>query len=126
MVHGWARGKVLGGSSAINCTYIQNAFNTYTDLSSQHLVNMFSMASRQDLDNWAELGNKGWGFEDLLPYYRRFETYHPAGDSFAEKVNDKYLDATLRGTSGPIHVSHYMPLPSRILISTRFACRVTN
>lgn len=83
--HGWVRGKVLGGSSAVN-------------------FNMFSMASRQDLDNWAELGNKGWGFDDMLPYYRKFETYHPAGDAFAEQVNDKYLDATLRGTSGPIQV----------------------
>ncbi|KAH7406111.1 hypothetical protein DE146DRAFT_434153 [Phaeosphaeria sp. MPI-PUGE-AT-0046c] len=84
--HGWARGKVLGGSSAIN-------------------FNMFSMASRQDLDNWVELGNKGWGFDDMLPYYRKFETYNPAGNSFAEQVNDKYIDAALRGTSGPIQIS---------------------
>lgn len=67
---------------------------------------MFSMASRQDLDNWAELGNKGWGFDDMLPYYRKFETYNPAGNAFAEQVNDKYIDATLRGTSGPIQVSY--------------------
>jgi len=86
-VHGWVRGKVLGGSSAVN-------------------FNMFSMASRQDLDNWVELGNKGWGFEDIIPYYRKFETYHPSGDkSFGAKMNDAYLDPTLRGTSGPIQVS---------------------
>jgi choline dehydrogenase len=67
---------------------------------------MFSMASRQDLDNWAELvGNKGWGFDGMMKYYRKFETYHPATDAFAAKVNDKYLDASLRGTSGPIQVS---------------------
>jgi choline dehydrogenase len=66
---------------------------------------MFSMASRQDLDNWVELGNKGWGFDDMMPYYRKFETYHPTGDELAAKVNDKYLDASLRGTSGPIQVS---------------------
>ncbi|KAF2007337.1 GMC oxidoreductase [Amniculicola lignicola CBS 123094] len=47
--HGWVRGKVLGGSSAVN-------------------FNMFSMASRQDLNNWEELGNKGWGFDGMLPY----------------------------------------------------------
>lgn len=35
---------------------------------------MFSMASRQDLDNWRELGNDGWSFDDLAPYYRKFET----------------------------------------------------
>ncbi|KAH7402770.1 hypothetical protein BKA66DRAFT_8824 [Pyrenochaeta sp. MPI-SDFR-AT-0127] len=83
--HGWIRGKVLGGSSAVN-------------------FNMFSMASRQDLDNWVELGNIGWGFDDLLPYYRKFETYHPASETHAAKINDKYLDKTLRGTSGPIHI----------------------
>ncbi|KAF1841607.1 GMC oxidoreductase [Cucurbitaria berberidis CBS 394.84] len=83
--HGWIRGKVLGGSSAVN-------------------FNMFSMASKQDLDNWAELGNKGWGFDDMVQYYRKFETYHPSSETLAEKINDKYLDKSLRGTSGPIHI----------------------
>jgi choline dehydrogenase len=64
-----------------------------------------SMASKQDLDNWAELGNSGWSFEDLKPYYRKFETYHPASEAFGEKMDNKYLDKSLRGTSGPIHVS---------------------
>lgn len=40
----------------------------------------------------------------MMPYYRKFETYHPAKDEFAAKVNDKYIDASLRGTSGPIQV----------------------
>ncbi|KAF3048029.1 hypothetical protein E8E12_007667 [Didymella heteroderae] len=84
-VHGWARGKVLGGSSAIN-------------------YNMFSMASRQDLDNWAELGNKGWDFDSLLPYYRKFETYHPASETLGKGLDNKYLDKELRGTDGPIHI----------------------
>jgi choline dehydrogenase len=87
----------------------------YIALTKRLLVNMFSMASRQDLDNWSELGNKGWGFDNLLPYYRKFETYHPTGNAFAEKVNDKYLDATLRGTSGPVHVNHPAPFPSLVL-----------
>ncbi|KAF2709503.1 GMC oxidoreductase [Pleomassaria siparia CBS 279.74] len=85
-VHGWARGKVLGGSSAIN-------------------YNMFSMASRQDLDNWKGLGNNGWGFDDLAPYYRKFETYHPPSKILSPKINDKYVDPLLRGTSGPIQIS---------------------
>lgn len=62
------------------------------------------MASRQDLDNWGELGNKGWSFEDLLPYYKKFETYHPASEKSGKELDDKYLDKSLRGTSGPIHV----------------------
>jgi choline dehydrogenase len=71
---------------------------------------MFSMASRQDLDNWVELGNKGWGFDDMLPYYRKSETYHATEEELAAKVNDKYLDASLRDTSGPIQVSTYIAL----------------
>jgi len=71
--------------------------------------NMFSMASRQDLDNWAELGNEGWDFEGLLPYYRKFESYHPSSKTLAAKMNDEYLNESLRGTSGPIHVSHFRP-----------------
>lgn len=66
---------------------------------------MFSMASRQDLDNWAELGNKGWDFDSLIPYYRKFETYHPASETLGKGLNNRYLDRELRGTDGPIHVS---------------------
>ncbi|KAF1924694.1 GMC oxidoreductase [Didymella exigua CBS 183.55] len=84
-VHGWARGKVLGGSSAIN-------------------YNMFSMASRQDLDNWAELGNQGWDFDGLVPYYKKFEIYHPASETLGKGLSNEYLDKELRGTNGPIHV----------------------
>ena len=96
-VHGWARGKVLGGSSAIN-------------------YNMFSMASKQDLDNWPELGNKGWSFDDMKAYYKKFETYHPASETFGKGMDDKYLDKSLRGTSGPVHVSghwQFMDLADR-------------
>jgi len=43
----WARGKVLGGSSALN-------YMTW------------NRASRQDYDDWRDLGNDGWGWDDLL------------------------------------------------------------
>ncbi|KAJ4292738.1 hypothetical protein N0V90_009401 [Kalmusia sp. IMI 367209] len=85
-VHGWVRGKVLGGSSAVN-------------------YNMFSMASRQDLDNWKELGNEGWSFDELAPYYRKFEKYNPSSEVLSTKINDKYVDPLLRGTDGPIQIS---------------------
>ena len=84
-VHGWARGKCLGGSSAINYT-------------------MFSMCSKQDLDNWAELGNKGWGFNDMIPYFRKFETYNPPSKELSTRINSQYLDPLLRGTDGPVQV----------------------
>jgi choline dehydrogenase len=63
------------------------------------------MASKQDLDNWGKLGNKGWSFDDMIPYYRKFERYHPASETLGKAVDDKYLDKSLRGTSGPVHVS---------------------
>lgn len=63
------------------------------------------MASRQALDNWMELGNKGWGWDDMAPYYRKFETYNPPSEILSSRINDKYVDPLLQGTSGPIQVS---------------------
>lgn len=91
------RGKVLGGSSAIN--YL-----------------MYVRGSRKDYDSWAEMGNKGWGFDDLVPYFRKHQTLDipdpaalPADKQFMpHAAKDKY-----HGSNGPIHTSfndHYMPL----------------
>ncbi|KAF2184657.1 GMC oxidoreductase [Zopfia rhizophila CBS 207.26] len=91
------RGKVLGGSSAIN--YL-----------------MYVRGSRKDYDSWAALGNKGWGWDDLLPYFRKHQTLDvpdpkalPADKQFMpHAAKEKY-----HGVSGPIHTSfndHYMPL----------------
>jgi 4-pyridoxate dehydrogenase len=64
------RGKVLGGSSSIN-------------------VMAYTRGHRGDYDRWAQKGARGWSFADVLPYFKRAETW--------EDGEDKY-----RGGSGPL------------------------
>ena len=66
------RGKVLGGSSSVNAM-------------------IYVRGPREDYDGWAAEGNAGWGFDDLLPYFRRAEH------------NERGADA-LHGTGGPLNV----------------------
>jgi choline dehydrogenase len=65
----YARGRGLGGSSAINWS-------------------MYVRGNRGDYDHWAQLGNTGWGYDDVLPYFRRAE------------ANATHADAW-HGTDGP-------------------------
>jgi choline dehydrogenase-like flavoprotein len=65
-----ARGKVLGGSSSIN-------------------VMAYTRGHRGDYDRWAQKGARGWSYADVLPYFKRAETW--------EGGEDKY-----RGGSGPL------------------------
>lgn len=67
------RGKVQGGSGSINAM-------------------VFVRGAPADFDDWAAKGNPGWGYEDILPFFRKMETY--AGGETA-----------YRGGSGPIHVT---------------------
>ena len=70
----WPRGKVLGGSGSIN-----------------GMVYVRGLSS--DFDAWRALGNPGWGFTDVLPYFKMAEDYCDTSD------------AANLGHGGPIHVS---------------------
>ena len=69
----WPRGKVLGGSSSINgMVYIRG--------------------QAEDFDHWRQLGNTGWSFDDVLPYFKRSEHQVRGADAW-------------HGTGGPLCVS---------------------
>ena len=81
---GYARGKVLGGCSSINAM-------------------IYMRGQRSDYDHWRQLGNEGWGWEDVLPIFKRSESYQHGADEFhggdgelrveERRVNWEILDA---------------------------------
>ena len=66
------RGKVLGGSSSVNAM-------------------IYARGHQSDYDHWAEQGNPGWAWKDVLPYFKRAEHNERGGDD-------------LHGTGGPLNV----------------------
>ena len=69
----WPRGKVLGGSSSINAM-------------------VFIRGQRADFDGWAALGNNGWSWADVLPYFKKME-------------DSDHGPSEWRGAGGPLRVS---------------------
>lgn len=66
---------------------------------------MFSHPSKQDLDNWVELGNEGWGWDDMAPYFRKFEKFNPPTVNASKIFDSSYIDPLLRGADGPLQIS---------------------
>lgn len=66
---------------------------------------MLSRGSRADYDAWEALGNPGWGWDVLLPYFRRSVTFTPPGERLQEQHDVTFDEAAAYGGSGPIHVS---------------------
>ena len=82
----WPRGKVLGGSSSINGL-------------------LYVRGQPQDFDHWRQLGNAGWAWDDVLPYFRRSEGRIGAADD------------SLHGRDGPLGVSD---LPDRTALAESY------
>ena len=70
----WTRGKVLGGCSSVNGM-------------------LYVRGHRDNYDQWRDMGNPGWGYEDVLPYFKKSEG-HEDGDS------------EFHGADGPLKVTH--------------------
>jgi len=87
------RGKVMGGSTSINAM-------------------VYTRGHRADYDHWANLGNPGWSYEEVLPLFKRAEHNHCVGEN------------AYRGTSGPLQVN-YLRSPSPINEVFLQACEQT-
>src|ERR1700710_224096 len=77
----WPRGRVLGGSSALNGM-------------------IYARGHRSDYDAWAYAGNDGWGYDDVLPLFRRSDDFDRGESAY-------------HGSGGPLHVlTRYEPHPT--------------
>ena len=75
-----ARGKVLGGSSAVNAM-------------------IYVRGNRRDFDSWAALGAEGYGYDEVLPYFKKTETFHAPASEY-------------HGDNGPLSIIIAMAEPS--------------
>ena len=83
----WPRGRVLGGSSSINGM-------------------LYVRGNPADFDGWAQMGCRGWSYDDVLPFFRRSEHYVQQGDP------------AYRGQGGVLRVEDYrtiLPLTHRFV-----------
>lgn len=65
----WPRGKVLGGSSTINGM-------------------LYVRGNRHDYDRWAQMGNAGWSYDEVLPAFRRSEAHVQRRDGFHNEAGE--------------------------------------
>ena len=82
----WPRGRVLGGSSSINGM-------------------LYVRGNQADYDTWAQMGCRGWSYDEVLPYFKKSESFDGGDDEF-------------RGREGPLAVENYrtiLPLTHRLL-----------
>src|SRR5881394_42213 len=85
------RGKMLGGSSAINGM-------------------VWVRGQRQDYEHWAQLGNRGWSWHDVLPVFKGIESYHRGSDELRGRGGP--LKVTDSDESGPLYDSFFQAAES--------------
>ena len=66
---------------------------------------MIAFPARSDIDGWSELGNPGWDWESLVPYYKKFHTFTPPTKEVSETLGLDYMDEKFQGDSGPVQTS---------------------
>ncbi|KAL4939116.1 hypothetical protein BDV06DRAFT_231276 [Aspergillus oleicola] len=79
------QGKAVGGSSLLNRM-------------------VFDRGSSADYDRWGKLGNEGWGWTDLLPYFKKSETFTPPNEDIIDEWTVTY-DLSVHGETGPVQSS---------------------
>ncbi|CAH0056012.1 unnamed protein product, partial [Clonostachys solani] len=82
----WPRGKLVGGTSALNFM-------------------IWNRGSKEDYNAWEQLGNPGWGWDDLLPFFKKSETIHRPELRLQTDYGATF-DPEVSGTTGPISVSY--------------------
>ncbi|KAI0174050.1 GMC oxidoreductase [Pestalotiopsis sp. NC0098] len=80
------QGKIVGGSTKLNRM-------------------VFDRGSESDYDRWEDLGNQGWGWEALLPYFKKNEIFTPPDAQIASEFNITY-DVSAHGYDGYMNVSY--------------------
>ncbi|KAL4955773.1 hypothetical protein BDW69DRAFT_160027 [Aspergillus filifer] len=65
---------------------------------------VFDRGSSADYDRWKKFGNEGWGWSDLLPYFKKSETFTPPNEDIVAEWNVTY-DLSIHGETGPIQSS---------------------
>lgn len=87
-----SRGRLLGGCSAVNGT-------------------VFTRGAKADYNRIADMGNPGWSWNEMVPYFKASETFHPAEWHQA--------DLSAHGVDGPLHTEPHplMPISQKVLDS---------
>jgi choline dehydrogenase-like flavoprotein len=86
------RGRLLGGCSAMNGTLLIRGV-------------------KADYDRIASMGNPGWSWDEMMPFFRASETFHP--------TEWHQADLSVHGSSGPLHTEPYplAPISEKVLQS---------